>query len=107
MAYALNEFGNVTLSPEMIYSELLECEFEKWVAPLESIIDSVESAILKAWSKKKSATFKKGMWAKGDEVLLTERAWKLKTITKPKTKKVKKPEVKMRRQTTIFDFMGG
>lgn len=106
MAHAIINFTNCKTTAEKIYCDLLDCEYNSWIPFLDEVVNKVTHTDLQTFIAKTSKSFKKGMWAKGDEVLLTERAWKLKTITKPKTKKVKKPEVKMRRQTTIFDFLG-
>ena len=77
MAHAIKEFLCVKDTAEEIYTDLLDCQFEKWVLILEDIKKTVPDYIFIPW--KSSLKFKDGIWLKGDEVVLTERAWKLKT----------------------------
>lgn len=104
MAHAVIRFTQSTAKAEDIYTELLNCETDKWVDSLEWIIDNISHSALNEWMDKAAKGFKSGMWLKGDEAMLTERAWKLKSYEKPRSKA---NAVKIRRQLTIFDFIGG
>ena len=80
MAHAIKEFLCVKETAEEIYTDLLNCEFDRWLNQLEHITETVKHDILTKWIKGISSKFKDGIWLKGDEVVLTERAWKLKTV---------------------------
>lgn len=103
MAHAIVHFTQSTIKAEEIYTDLLECEIDQWVEPLEWIIDNISHSTLTEWINKAQRQFKSGIWAKGDEAMLTERAWKLKSYEKSRSKA---HAVKIRRQLTIFDFIG-
>lgn len=85
MAHAIKKFLSVKETAYDIYTDLLDCEFDKWIHQLEQIIDTVKHDILTQWIA--SLKFEGGMWIKGDEVMLTERAWRLKSNEKPRSKK--------------------
>lgn len=95
MAHAIVYFNNPSLNALDIYLDLLNCDFEKWVNDLEDIASKVEYSALYGWMDR--LKFTKGVWQKGDELMLTERAWKLKSErVAPK-----------KGQLSIFDFLRG
>jgi len=103
MAHAIKEFLSVKETADDIYTDLLDCEFDRWLNQLEQIIDTIKHDILTKWIKSISSKFKDGIWIKGDAVVLTERAWKLKSVAKPKSKV---HAVKIKRQMTFYDLGG-
>jgi hypothetical protein len=112
MAFAIVKYTKSNKTPDEIWRDLLECNFEAYTASLELIVDTVCHVEFEAFKKGIKSQFK-GTFKKGDLGMIQDRGWKLHLppkVKKPKKRKLKRKKKKAikpkRRQTTIFDFIG-
>lgn len=79
-AFAIVELLHIENTPEEIYRQLLNCNYERWINHLEEIADNTRFDVLREWCEQKQATLDclgGDLWGCGDNALIEKNGWKL------------------------------
>jgi len=78
-AHAIHHYKHTIEPPEIIYVDLLECKYKKWVHRLERIADEVRWEELKKFCGNieiQLDMMNSNFWSCGDYALIEKAAWK-------------------------------
>jgi len=79
-AHAIVFYGFSLVQPEIIYRDLLSCEYGSWVDALEQIADTTRWDVLMEYCLSKQFELDmlcSGIWSCGDVAFIEKAAWKL------------------------------
>lgn len=80
MAWGIVDLLHVDIEAEVIYRDLLDCKYRRWIDYLEQITNEVTHLVLKEYCAQKEFEFdmmSSNVWSVGDFTFVEWKGWKL------------------------------